>query len=118
MAMDSVPRISRAQSLVALSSMANIAGYRAIVEAAHEFGRFFTGQITAAGKVPPAKVMVIGAGVAGLAAIGAANSSLARYCSRLRYPSGSEGAGAEAGRRSSSSWILKRKRAAAMATPR
>lgn len=54
--------------------MANIAGYRAIVEAAHEFGRFFTGQITAAGKVPPAKVMVIGAGVAGLAAIGAANS--------------------------------------------
>ncbi|ELY2508483.1 Re/Si-specific NAD(P)(+) transhydrogenase subunit alpha [Cronobacter sakazakii] len=74
MAMDSVPRISRAQSLDALSSMANIAGYRAIVEAAHEFGRFFTGQITAAGKVPPAKVMVIGAGVAGLAAIGAANS--------------------------------------------
>lgn len=72
--MDSVPRISRAQSLDALSSMANIAGYRAIVEAAHEFGRFFTGQITAAGKVPPAKVMVIGAGVAGLAAIGAANS--------------------------------------------
>ena len=66
MAMDSVPRISRAQSLDALSSMANIAGYRAIVEAAHEFGRFFTGQITAAGKVPPAKVMVIGAGVAGL----------------------------------------------------
>ena len=63
MAMDSVPRISRAQSLDALSSMANIAGYRAIVEAAHEFGRFFTGQITAAGKVPPAKVMVIGAGV-------------------------------------------------------
>jgi len=74
MAMDSVPRISRAQSLDALSSMANIAGYRAIVEAAHEFGRFFTGQITAAGKVQPAKVMVIGAGVAGLAAIGAARS--------------------------------------------
>ncbi|HGN0128922.1 TPA: Re/Si-specific NAD(P)(+) transhydrogenase subunit alpha [Proteus mirabilis] len=74
MAMDSVPRISRAQSLDALSSMANIAGYRAVVEAAHEFGRFFTGQITAAGKVPPAKVMVIGAGVAGLAAIGAAGS--------------------------------------------
>nr|WP_154926285.1 Re/Si-specific NAD(P)(+) transhydrogenase subunit alpha [Pantoea agglomerans] len=74
MAMDLVPRISRAQSLDALSSMANIAGYRAIVEAAHEFGRFFTGQITAAGKVPPAKVMVIGAGVAGLAAIGAAGS--------------------------------------------
>lgn len=74
MAMDSVPRISRAQSLDALSSMANIAGYRAVVEAAHEFGSFFTGQITAAGKVPPAKVLVIGAGVAGLAAIGAAGS--------------------------------------------
>ena len=74
MSMDAVPRISRAQSLDALSSMANIAGYRAIVEAAHEFGRFFTGQITAAGKVPPAKVLVIGAGVAGLAAIGAAGS--------------------------------------------
>lgn len=74
MAMDAVPRISRAQSLDALSSMANIGGYRAIVEAAHEFGRFFTGQITAAGKVPPAKVMVIGAGVAGLAAIGTAHS--------------------------------------------
>ncbi|WKV50989.1 Re/Si-specific NAD(P)(+) transhydrogenase subunit alpha [Dickeya fangzhongdai] len=74
LAMDSVPRISRAQSMDALSSMANIAGYRAIVEAAHEFGRFFTGQITAAGKVPPAKVLIIGAGVAGLAAIGAAGS--------------------------------------------
>ncbi|OTA15696.1 NAD transhydrogenase subunit alpha [Xenorhabdus vietnamensis] len=74
LSMDAVPRISRAQSLDALSSMANIAGYRAIVEAAHEFGRFFTGQITAAGKVPPAKVMIIGAGVAGLAAIGAAGS--------------------------------------------
>ncbi|MFD2178119.1 Re/Si-specific NAD(P)(+) transhydrogenase subunit alpha [Veronia pacifica] len=74
MAMDSVPRISRAQALDALSSMANIAGYRAVVESAHEFGRFFTGQITAAGKVPPAKVFVAGAGVAGLAAIGAAGS--------------------------------------------
>jgi H+-translocating NAD(P) transhydrogenase subunit alpha len=72
LAMDSVPRISRAQKLDALSSMANIAGYRAVIEAAHHFGRFFTGQITAAGKVPPAKVFVIGAGVAGLAAIGAA----------------------------------------------
>ena len=71
-AMDSVPRISRAQKLDALSSMANIAGYRAVVEAANAFGRFFTGQVTAAGKVPPAKVLVIGAGVAGLAAIGAA----------------------------------------------
>ncbi|MGL5948000.1 MAG: Re/Si-specific NAD(P)(+) transhydrogenase subunit alpha [Aeromonas sp.] len=74
MAMDMVPRISRAQSLDALSSMANIGGYRAVIEAAHEFGRFFTGQITAAGKVPPAKVLVIGAGVAGLAAIGTAGS--------------------------------------------
>jgi NAD(P) transhydrogenase subunit alpha len=72
--MDAVPRISRAQSLDVLSSMANIAGYRAVIEAAHEFGRFFTGQVTAAGKVPPAKVLVAGAGVAGLAAIGAASS--------------------------------------------
>src|SRR5256714_1728457 len=72
LARDSVPRISRAQKLDALSSMANIAGYRAIIEAAHHFGRFFTGQITAAGKVPPAKVFIIGAGVAGLAAIGTA----------------------------------------------
>jgi NAD(P) transhydrogenase subunit alpha len=74
LAVDSVPRISRAQKLDGLSSMANIAGYRAVIEAAQHFGRFFTGQITAAGKVPPAKVMVIGAGVAGLAAIGAAKS--------------------------------------------
>ncbi|MFL6581574.1 MAG: Re/Si-specific NAD(P)(+) transhydrogenase subunit alpha [Burkholderiales bacterium] len=73
-AMDAVPRISRAQKLDALSSMANIAGYRAVIEAAQHFGRFFTGQITAAGKVPPAKVMVIGAGVAGLSAIGTARS--------------------------------------------
>jgi NAD(P) transhydrogenase subunit alpha len=73
-AMDSIPRISRAQKMDALSSMANIAGYRAIIEAANNFGRFFTGQITAAGKVPPAKVLIIGAGVAGLAAIGAASS--------------------------------------------
>ncbi len=72
LAMDSVPRISRAQKMDALSSMANIGGYRAVVEAAQHFGRFFTGQITAAGKVPPARVLVIGAGVAGLAAIGAA----------------------------------------------
>jgi H+-translocating NAD(P) transhydrogenase subunit alpha len=74
LALDAVPRISRAQSMDVLSSMANIAGYRAVVEAAHEFGRFFTGQVTAAGKVPPAKVLVVGAGVAGLAAIGAAGS--------------------------------------------
>lgn len=72
LAMDSVPRMSRAQKMDALSSMANIAGYRAVIEAANHFGRFFTGQITAAGKVPPAKVFVIGAGVAGLAALGAA----------------------------------------------
>jgi NAD(P) transhydrogenase subunit alpha len=81
-AMDSVPRISRAQKLDALSSMANIAGYRAVIEAAHEFGRFFTGQVTAAGKVPPAKVFVIGCGVAGLAALGAANGlgAIVRAC--------------------------------------
>ena len=74
LAMESVPRISRSQSMDALSSMANIGGYRAVIEAAHHFGRFFTGQITAAGKVPPAKVLIIGAGVAGLAALGAAGS--------------------------------------------
>ncbi|MCA1969550.1 MAG: Re/Si-specific NAD(P)(+) transhydrogenase subunit alpha [Rhizobium sp.] len=73
-AMDMVPRISRAQKMDALSSMANIAGYRAVIEAGNNFGRFFTGQVTAAGKVPPAKVLVIGAGVAGLAAIGTATS--------------------------------------------
>ncbi|BAJ31740.1 MULTISPECIES: Re/Si-specific NAD(P)(+) transhydrogenase subunit alpha [Kitasatospora] len=74
LSLDAVPRISRAQSMDVLSSMANIAGYRAVIEAAHAFGRFFTGQVTAAGKVPPAKVLVAGAGVAGLAAIGAASS--------------------------------------------
>ncbi|MFF3573378.1 Re/Si-specific NAD(P)(+) transhydrogenase subunit alpha [Nocardia jiangxiensis] len=74
LSMDAVPRISRAQCLDVLSSMANIAGYRAVVEGAHVFGRFFTGQVTAAGKVPPAKVLVAGAGVAGLAAIGTAGS--------------------------------------------
>ena len=73
-AMDMVPRISRAQKMDALSSMANIAGYRAVIEAGNNFGRFFTGQVTAAGKVQHAKVLVIGAGVAGLAAIGAAQS--------------------------------------------
>ena len=73
-AMDMVPRISRAQKMDALSSMANIAGYRSVMEAGNNFGRFFTGQITAAGKVPPAKVLIVGAGVAGLAAIGAATS--------------------------------------------
>lgn len=74
LAMDTVPRISRAQSMDVLSSMANVAGYRAVVEAASAFGRLFTGQVTAAGKMPPARVYVIGAGVAGLAAIGTANS--------------------------------------------
>ncbi len=74
LAMDAVPRISRAQSMDVLSSMANVAGYRAVIEAAHEFGRQFTGQVTAAGKVPPARVFVVGAGVAGLAAVGAAGS--------------------------------------------
>ena len=74
LAMDAVPRISRAQSLDVLSSMANIAGYRAVIEAANVCGRFFTGQVTAAGKVPPTKVLVAGAGVAGLAAIGVASS--------------------------------------------
>jgi NAD(P) transhydrogenase subunit alpha len=91
LAMDAVPRISRAQSLDVLSSMANIAGYRAVVEAAHEFGRFFTGQVTAAGKVPPAKVLVAAAGVAGLAAIGAASARRHRRrprnrCQRHRQP--------------------------------
>jgi NAD(P) transhydrogenase subunit alpha len=74
LAMDAVPRLTRAQKLDALSSMANIAGYRAVIEAANQFGRCFTGQITAAGKMPPARVLVIGAGVAGLAAIGTARS--------------------------------------------
>ncbi len=74
LAMDAVPRISRAQSMDVLSSMANVAGYRAVVEAAHEFGRMFTGQVTAAGKIPPARVFVVGAGVAGLAAVGAASA--------------------------------------------
>ncbi|MDG2405266.1 MAG: Re/Si-specific NAD(P)(+) transhydrogenase subunit alpha, partial [Paracoccaceae bacterium] len=73
-AMDMVPRISRAQKMDALSSMANISGYRAVIEAGNNFGRFFTGQVTAAGKVPPAKVLIVGAGVAGLAAIGTARS--------------------------------------------
>ena len=72
--MDAVPRISRAQKLDALSSMGNVAGYRAVIEGAHHFGRFLGGQITAAGRVHPAKIMIIGAGVAGLSAIGSATS--------------------------------------------
>ena len=86
LATDAVPRISRAQSLDVLSSMANIAGYRAVVEAAHRFGRFFTGQVTAAGKVPPAKVLVAGAGVAGLAAIGAAQQPRRHRAGHRRRP--------------------------------
>ena len=74
LSMDSVPRISRAQKMDALSSMANVAGSRAVIEAAHYFGRFFGGQITAAGKINPAKILIIGAGVAGLSAIGTATS--------------------------------------------
>lgn len=74
-AMDCVPRLlSRAQTFDALTSMANIAGYRAVVEASYEFGRFFAGQVTAAGRIPPAKVLVIGGGIAGLAAVGTAKS--------------------------------------------
>jgi len=72
--MDQVPRLSRAQTYDALSSMANIAGYKAVIEAANHFGRFFTGQITAAGRLPPAKVLVIGGGVAGLSAMATAKS--------------------------------------------
>ena len=87
-AMDMVPRISRAQKMDALSSMANIAGYRAVIEAGANFGRFFTGQVTAAGKVPPAKVLVIGAGVAGLAAIGTATSLGAHGLCLRRAPRG------------------------------
>lgn len=97
-AIDSLPRISRAQKMDALSAMGNIAGYRAVVEAANHFGRFFTGQITAAGKVPPAKVMIIGAGVAGLAAIGAARGMGAivrAFDTRLEVKEQVESMGAE-----------------------
>ena len=111
MAMDMVPRISRAQSLDALSSMANIGGYRAVVEAAHQFGRFFTGQITADGKVPPAKVLVIGAGVA--------ESCCHWYCwfawrhsARLRYALRSGGANRIHGAASSLNSILVTKKVA------
>ena len=98
LAMDNVPRISRAQKLDARSSMANISGYRAVLEAAHNFNRFFAGQITAAGKVQPAKVMVIGVGVAGLAAIGVANSMGAvvrAFDTRLEVKEQVESMGAE-----------------------
>lgn len=98
LSMDSVPRISRAQKLDALSSMANIAGYRAVIEAAQHFGRFFAGQITAAGKVPPARVLVIGAGVAGLAAIGAARglgAVVRAFDTRLEVKEQIESMGAE-----------------------
>jgi NAD(P) transhydrogenase subunit alpha len=86
LAMDAVPRISRAQSLDVLSSMANIAGYRAVVEAAHVFGRFFTGQVTAAGKVPPAKVFIAGAGVAWSPPRSARRAAWARSCTRPTPP--------------------------------
>ena len=92
LSMDCIPRISRAQNYDALSTMANIAGYRAVIEASQHFGRFFTGQITAAGKVPPAKVMVIGAGVAGLAAIGTA-VGLGAIVRAFDTPPGSQGTG-------------------------
>ncbi|MDQ2694939.1 MAG: Re/Si-specific NAD(P)(+) transhydrogenase subunit alpha, partial [Pseudomonadota bacterium] len=98
LAMDSVPRMSRAQKMDALSSTANIAGYRAVIEAAQHFGRFFTGQITAAGKVPPAKVMIIGAGVAGLAAIGTARglgAIVRAFDTRLEVKQQVESMGAE-----------------------
>ncbi|WP_461481662.1 Re/Si-specific NAD(P)(+) transhydrogenase subunit alpha [Porticoccus sp.] len=97
-AIDSLPRISRAQKMDALSAMANIAGYRAVIEAANHFGRFFTGQVTAAGKVPPAKIMIIGAGVAGLAAVGTANSMGAivrAFDTRLEVKEQVESMGAE-----------------------
>ena len=98
LAMDQVPRITRAQKMDALSSMANIAGYRAVIEAASFYGRFFTGQMTAAGRVPPAKVLVIGAGVAGLAAIGAARGLGAIVRAFDTRPDGAR-AGGEHGRR-------------------
>ena len=97
-AMEMVPRISRAQKMDALSSMANIAGYRAVIEAGNNFGRFFTGQITAAGKVPPAKVLVIGAGVAGLAAIGDLDLAGRDHLCVRRTPRGSGRTGREHGR--------------------
>ena len=117
LAMDSVPRISRAQKLDALSSMANIGGYRAVIEAAHAFGRFFTGSITAAGKVPPAKVFVIGAGVAGLAAIGAA-SGPRRHRARQRHAARSRRPDQVARRRVRAGRLRRRRAAASAATPR
>ena len=97
LAMDAVPRISRAQSLDVLSSMANIAGYRAVIEAAHEFGSLFTGQVTAAGKVPPAKVLVVGAGVAGTRR-DRHGGQPRRGGARLRRPPGGRRAGRVDGR--------------------
>jgi NAD(P) transhydrogenase subunit alpha len=114
--MDSVPRISRAQKLDALSSMANIGGYRAVIEAAHAFGRFFTGSITAAGKVPPAKVFVIGAGVAGLAAIGAASGLGAIVARTIRARKSRTRSSRSAANTSAST--TRRKAAASAATPR
>src|SRR6476646_7297414 len=116
LAMDAVPRISRAQSLDVLSSMANIAGYRAVVEAAHTYGRFFTGQVTAAGKVNPAKVLVAGVGVAGLAAIGAAGSLGAIVYARTRGPRSPTRSSRSAA--STSPWSPRRRRSAPRATRR
>ena len=116
LSMDSVPRISRAQKLDALSSMANIAGYRAVIEAAHHFGRFFTGQITAAGKVPPAKVFVIGAGVAGLAAIGAAAGWAPSCAPTTRVPKWATRSSPWAA--SSSPWTIRKKAPASAAMPK
>ena len=117
LAMDAVPRITRAQKLDALSSMANIAGYRAVIEAAHHFGRFFTGQITAAGQVPPAKVLVIGAGVAGLAAIGAA-ARPGRDRARVRHAARSCATRSRAWAPSSSRSTFEERARAPAATPR
>ena len=117
LAIDQVPRITRAQKMDALSSMANIAGYRAVIEAASFYGRFFTGQMTAAGRVPPAKVLVIGAGVAGLAAIGAARG-LGAIVRAFDTRPDREGASQEHGRGVHRAQRRRRKAKARAATPR
>ena len=118
LAIDSLPRmLSRAQKMDALTSMAGIAGYRAVIEAANAFGRFFNGQITAAGKVPPAKVFIAGAGVAGLAAIGTA-AGPGRHRARQRHPRRSGRPGRSRWAASSSRSTTRKKAPAAAATPR
>ena len=117
LAMDAVPRITRAQKLDALSAMANIAGYRAVVEAAHHFGRFFSGQMTAAGRVTPAKVLVIGAGVAGLAAVAAAKG-LGAVVQGVRHARRSCASRSRAWAPSSSSSSSRKRARAPAATPR